>query len=121
MSKRGPKYCFVSVLLVAHLASVLCARPPRISSLSHEVRERATVTGHDLSGLSLIADTGDRIQLRCDPAFATASEVNWDLGEDTDLPRLTVEDARLTIENVKYTDTGLFTCRCDMKQIVRLY
>ena len=112
MSKRGPKYCFVSVLLVAHLASsVLCARPPRISSGSHEVRERATVTGHDLSGLSLIADTGDRIQLRCDPAFATASEVNWDLGEDTDLPRLTVEDARLTIENVKYTDTGLFTCR----------
>ena len=120
MSKRGPKYYFVSVLLVSDLASVLCARPPRISSGSHEVRGRATgtVTGRDLSDLSLVADSGDRIQLRCDPAFAAASGVSWDFGEDTDRPRLTVEDARLTIENVKYTDTGLFTCRFDMKRIV---
>ena len=110
MSKRGPQYCFVTLLLVPH---VLCARPPRISSASHEVREAAAVTGRDLTSLSLVADTGDLVTVRCDPAFASASLVSWDLGEDRDQPRLTVEDARLTIVSVKYTDTGLFTCRCE--------
>ena len=104
------KYCFVTFLLVPH---VLCARPPRISSASHEVREAAAVTGRDLTSLSLVADTGDLVRVRCDPAFASASAVSWDRGEDR--PRLTVEATRLTIENVKYTDTGLFTCRCDIK------
>ena len=109
MSKRGPQYCFVTLLLVPH---VLCARPPRISSASHEVREAATVvTGRDLTSLSLVADTGDLVTVRCDPAFASASVVSWDTG-DRDQPRITVEGARLTIANVKYTDTGLFTCRC---------
>ena len=118
MSNRGPQYCFVAFLLVPTLTNVLCARPPRISSASHEVREQTTVIGRDLSSLSLVADTGDLVTVRCDPAFAATSGVSWDLGEDSedrDQPRLTVEGARLTIENVKYTDTGLFTCRCDIK------
>ena len=114
MSKRGPQYCFVAFLLVVTLTNVLCAGPPRISSTSHEVRERDTVTGRDLSSLSLVADTGDLVTVRCDPAFAAASGVTWDLGEDRDQPRLTVEGAKLTIENVKYSDTGLFTCRCEI-------
>ena len=99
------------LLVSLSLDIILCIQSPRISSSNHDLIEQANVTGRELSSLHLVAEAGDRILLRCDPPFAAASAVSWDLSdEDRDRPRLRVEDARLTIENAKYTDTGLFTC-----------
>ena len=100
----------VVLVLVLTVVSVIEARGPIITSTSHNIQYPEQVTDLDLSRQYVVSGAGDTVQLRCDPGSGEDDgSVGWDRDHASD--RVRIRGQVVTIATIKYSDTGVYTCR----------